>query len=358
VIFLYADDPGGANFLAPIADALLTRGVSHSFQVASSLAGFMTERGMGCMVRSPTITAENMLDNVRLLMVGTSENIDCFAHSLVDVARTRGIVSLGVVDMAVNADRRFRGRSDNPLRYAPDWLAVTDSSTAIAYISLGYPADRLLICGHPHYDKVRARRDIFLNQDRNEQRQACYPQAPTGRPIWLFLAEGIDQLDPAVSFRSPDYTLHGRGEHDFRGVIVLEEVLDAAAELSPRPWVVLRLHPKNRVEEFVSLMPELGMISQSGDPLSLVWAADLVLGMTTMLLLETYLLGRPHFAILPRVAERAWLYTLNEGLTQSVYTRRALRDMLSLSCILPAPSADTLPKNAVSQLLGHILHLI
>ncbi|MFU8788429.1 MAG: hypothetical protein ACNA7G_05325 [Methylobacter sp.] len=358
MILLYADDPGGANFLSPVADALLAHGMPHSFFVASSLAEFMAERGMTCRVRSQTVTAENMLDNVRLLMVGTSEDRDCFAHSLVDTARTRGIVSLGVVDMAVNADRRFRGRSHNPLRYAPDWLAVTDSATAMAYIALGYPVDRLLICGHPHYDKVRARRDIFLSQDRNEQRQICYPQASAGRPIWLFLAEGIDQLDPAVSFRSPDYTLHGRGGHDFRSVIVLEEVLDAAAELDPRPWVVLRLHPKNRIEEFAFLAPELGMISQAGDPLPLVWSADLVLGMTTMLLLETYLLGRPHFAILPRAAERAWLYTLNEGLTQSVYTRRALRDRLALPYMPPYPSADTLPKNAVSRLLEHILHLI
>lgn len=355
MILLYADDPGGANFLAPIADALSARSVLHSFQVAPSLAGFMVDRGVNCIIRS-AITAENMLDNVKLLMVGTSEDMDCFAHGLVDAARTRGIASLGVVDMAVNADRRFRGRSNDPLRHAPDWLAVTDDSTVAAYTALGYPPDRLLVCGHPHYDKVRAQRDTFLTQDRTIHRQTCYPQAPIGRPIWLFLAEGIDQLNPVVSFRSSDYTLHGRGGHNFRGVIVLEEVLDTAAELSPRPWVVLRLHPKNRVEEFISLAPELGMTSQTGDPLPLVWAADLVLGMTTMLLLETYLLGRPHLAILPRVAERTWLYTLTDGLTKSVCTRTTLRAMLSLPYTDLSPSNDALPKNAVNRLLDHVLH--
>ena len=358
MILLYADDPGGANYLAPLVDALLEHGIPHRFQVAPALAGFSTDRGMNCVVRSNAITADNMLAKVRLLIVGTSEDMDCFAHDLVSAARTRGIASLGVVDMTVNADRRFRGRSNDPLWHVPDWLAVTDDFAAAAFTVLGYPTDRLLVCGHPHYDKVRVQRGKFLLQDCTVLRQVFYPQAPAGRPIWLFLAEGIDQLNPTVSFRSPDYTLHGREGNDFRGVIVLEEVLDAAAELSPRPWVVLRLHPKNRVEDFITLAPELGMVSQTGDPLPLVWAADLVLGMTTMLLLETYLLKRPHLAILPRTVERTWLYTIDKGLTKSVCTRATLRAMLSLPYTSLIPDEDDLSKDSVNRLLAHILHPI
>lgn len=358
MILLYADDPGGANYLSPLADALTARGVPNRFQIASALARFAADRGMNCVVRSNALTADDMLTNARLLVVGTSEDKNCFAHQLVDAARARKIGSLGVVDMAVNADRRFRGQGIDPLRHAPDWLAVPDNTSALAFAELGYPIDRLLVCGHPHYDKVRIQRGSFLTQDRSTLRQTFYPEAPAGRPIWLFLAEGIDQLNRVVSFRNPDYTLHGRGAHNFRTVIVLEEVLDAAAELNPRPWVVLRLHPKNQIEEFSTLAPELGMVSQIGDPLPLVWAADLVLGMTTMLLLETYLLGRPHLAILPRTMERTWLYTTNKGLTKSVCTRSALRAILSSPYEKLVSDMDDLPKDALKQLVGHIMNAL
>lgn len=358
MILLYADDPGGANYLAPLAEAMLSQGVLFRFQIAHALVAFAAERKMNCEVRAGAATAESMLADVRLLVTGTSEDPDCFAHRLVGAARVNGIVSVGVVDMAVNADRRFLGRSNNPLQYAPDWLAVTDAYTASVYAALGYPANRLWVCGHPHYDQVRARRKMFLTQDRVALRQSVYPQAPADRPIWLFLAEGVDQLNPAASFRGTDYTLHGRGDNDFRGVIALEEVLDAAAKLNPRPWVALRLHPKNRPEDFMSLVPELGMVSQSGDPLPLLWAADLVLGMTTMLLLEAYLLGRPHFAILPRPVERTWLTTIAEGLTKSVCTRSELRAMLSAAYASYAPDGDVLPKGSASQLLNKVSSLL
>jgi hypothetical protein len=177
---------------------------------------------------------------------------------------------------------------------------------------------------------------------------------PVNRPVWLFLAEGIDQLNPAVSFRDSDYTMFGRGGGDFRSVIILEEILDAAAQLNPRPWVVLRLHPKNREEDFLSLTPELGMISREGDPLPLVWAADLVLGMTTMLLVETYLLGRPHLSILPRSSERTWLYTLEQGLTKTVCSRVDLLEILLSDCVCLNVSNDDLPVGAVNKLLDFI----
>mgnify|MGYP000172617298 CR=1 FL=1 len=354
MILLYADDPGGVNYLAPLADALLAERISCQFQVAPELTNYTADRYIKCVVRDGNLNAADILANVELVIVGTSENPDCFAHNLVAAARTINIPSLGVVDMKVNADRRFRGRGVDPLKHVPDWLAVSDDSTADAYIAIGFPSNRLLVCGHPHYDEVRERRNQFQARNPALQRQAAFPMAPANRPIWLFLAEGIDLLNPSVSFRDSDYTLFGRGGSDFRSVIVLEEILDAAAQLNPRPWVALRLHPKNREEDFASLAPELGMISRKGDPLPLVWAADLVLGMTTMLLVETYLLGRPHLSILPRSSERNWLSTLEQGLTKTVCSRGDLLEILfsDLACL--NISKDDLPVGAVNNFLDFI----
>lgn len=357
MILLYADDPGAANYLAPLPSALGVSGMSSRFVIDPSLATYAADRNMACVARPPNTEPEELLSGIRLLVVGTSENPACFGHRLTDTARSLGTPSLGVVDMEVNAARRFKGLSEDPLHHAPDFLAVTDKGSRDAFARLGFPADRIALCGHPHYDRVRLCRADFEAQDREALRRSLFPDAPQGRPKWMFLAEGVDQLDPSVSFRTNDYTLHGRGDTDFRAAIVLEEILDAAAGLSPRPWIVLRLHPKNRLEEFDVCLAEVDAVSSGGDPLPMVWAADLVIGMTTMLLLETYLLGRPHVAVLPRASEKSWLATLANGSTPFVCTRPELIRHLANSPAVIAQAEDHLPYDA-EKLLTDCVHQI
>lgn len=360
MILLYADDPGAANYLAPLPSALGVSGMSSRFVIDPALATYAADRNMVCVARPPDTEPEELLSGIRLLVVGTSENPACFGHRLTDAARRLGTPSLGVVDMEVNAARRFRGSSEDPLHHAPDFLAVTDKGSREAFAGLGFPADRIAVCGHPHYDRVRLRRADFQAQDREALRRSLFPDAPPGRPIWLFLAEGVDQLNPSVSFRNDDYTLHGRGDTDFRAAVVLEEILDAAAALGPRPWIVLRLHPKNRLEEFDVCRVEVDAISSSGDPLPMVWAADLVIGLTTMLLLEAYLLGRPTLAVLPRISEKEWLVTASNGLTPTVATRNELAAALKTISGSDAKAAtrDMLPKGCVNRVAKEIADCI
>ena len=355
-LLLYADDPGAVNYLAPLPEALRAVGFGVEFLVSPALARYVTDRQIACKIRNEISPPEALLARSDGLVIGTSEDSHCFGHGLIAAARRMGIPSLAVIDMEVNAADRFLGESEYPLFHAPDFLAVPDASCQDAYVKLGFPGNRIMVCGHPHYDLVRARREEFLTQDRHTIRQAVFPGAPVDRPIWLFLAEGVDQLNPVFSYRSPDYTLSGRGGSDFRTGIVLEEVLDEAAAFHPKPYVVLRLHPKNLPEDFSAYAKELGEISQAGDPLPLVWAADLVIGMTTMLLLETYLLRRPHVAVLPRATERNWLVTTATGLTPVAVTREELHHLVQVFSqsaeTTPHPDEEiVLPKSSISTLV-------
>jgi predicted glycosyltransferase len=134
--------------------------------------------------------------------------------------------------------------------------------------------------------------------------------------------------DDSRQRRSAEYTLHGRGSSDRRADIVLEEVLDAAALLEPRPYVVLRLHPKNSREEFARYLNEVDLVSEGGDPIELIWASDLVVGLSSILLMEAAVAGRPTLSVVPREAERVWSPSVMEELTPCVTTRKALRAMV------------------------------
>ena len=98
-------------------------------------------------------------------------------------------------------------------------------------------------------------------------------------------------------------------------------------------------------------MNELGALNQGGDSLEAVWAADLVVGMTTMLLMETLLLQRPHLSIIPRSLEAGWLPTLELGLTPVAKTREDIIYKLGSLDNDLAIKADTLPCDAVEKVL-------
>jgi hypothetical protein len=88
------------------------------------------------------------------------------------------------------------------------------------------------------------------------------------------------------------------------------------------------LHPKNTKEELAPFLKYFHQISQGDPPLPLFFAADLVVGMTSMLLMEAAIMGRSTLSIVPRDVEKVALPTIRSGITPCVTTRKELRTVL------------------------------
>lgn len=330
-ILIYVEDPGAANYVAALPAALEKRGW-RTCMLADGLAySFLLQLGTTDPERRPSsLTARGLLRKrtPRLILVGTSANPDSFGFDLITEARDSGIMTIGVVDAFGNADCRFRGRTKSALSYAPDMLAVADHWTRDAYISLGYPTERIVVCGHPHYDRVLEAAERFGRGERQALRRAAFPSNHEDAPVVIFGAEPSTGLNPGKYVRSADYTLTGRGTRVNRTEIVLEEFLDAVAELSPRPYLVLRLHPKNTREELLVFTGAFHQVSEKSPSLELLYAADLIVGMTSMLLQEAAIMGRPTLSIVPRAAERQSLPMVRTNIIPCVSTRDDLRAIL------------------------------
>ena len=255
------------------------------------------------------------------VLVGTSENPDTTAFDLIDAAHAAGVPSIGAVDNAANAGFRFRGRSNNPLAHAPYFLLLTDEMARRNFITLGFSEERIFVCGHPYHDTVREAGRAMEKEGRDVLRSRLFPDAGF-RPTIVFLGEISGGLDTAQYFKTDNYTLYGRGQSTGRTQIVIEEFLDVVAGMEERPYLVLRPHPKNTDLELGRYYKDFDQISRGGNSLETVYSADLVVGMSTSLLVEAVLLQRPTLSILPRVLERDWLLTTAVGITPSV-TRRA-----------------------------------
>jgi len=280
----------------------------------------LTGRGIAFeSVRTPESGRRLLAETApRVVVVGTSENPHTHAFTLLEEARSGGAASVGIVDARMNADRRFRGASRDPLRYAPDWLLVPDIPTSRAFVGLGYPERRVIVCGHPHYDHVRGVRASLAEQGREVLRRRVFPGVGSRRVV-VFATEGSIRVAGPADLDA--YTLRGAGSSAGRSEIVLEEFLRAVGTLEGRPYLALRLHPKDTAEDYQPYLGSFDMVSSGSSPLELLYAADLVVGLTSMLLVEACLLERPALSIVPREAEKAWLVTVEMGVTPCVTTR-------------------------------------
>jgi RimJ/RimL family protein N-acetyltransferase len=335
-ILIYVEDPGAANMVLGLSNALQGLGARPRLAAGGAAEAYLQARGEPSDALDPNAPPTALLDGVSALAVGTSENPDTPAFALIAEAKMRGIPTIGLVDGPANADRRFRGRSTSPLAHLPDWLVVPDEAVRAAYMALGVDAGRIRVTGNPAFDRVRDAGAALAAKGRAAVRREVFPDLPADGPLILFLTELSDGLDPAQFRRGPDYTLTGRGGTEGRTEIVLEELLDARARVAPDAHVALRLHPKTPAGLYAAYDGDIAAVSAGGDALSAIFAADLVVGLSTALLAEAAVMGAAALSILPRISEAQWLTGGEQGPVPHVATRDALFGALAHALTDPA----------------------
>lgn len=365
-LLILVEDPGAANYVAGLPAALAADGLTARLFATGYAAEHLRGLGVTYEVAGSEATPAELLDTLRpgLLVVGTSEDPDARGLALIDTARVRGIASVGVIDGAANPALRFRGRSAAATAHAPDWLLVADQATRSAYSACGFDPTHIRVCGHPHFDAVRATRATLDGADRGAQRARLFPGI-AAQPAILFLSEVSDGLDATLFRRRDDYLLAGNIAHDRRTQIVLDEFIVACAAARPDAFTILRLHPKDRRIDYADYTGHFDLVSEGGPVAPLLHAADLVVGMTSIALIEAALLGRPTLSILPRPSEAEWLTTIVSGVTPMVCRRSdiapALRALIGaqvnddhIDTLMPPGSNEHVRAVLRDLLAGHV----
>lgn len=339
-ILLFAEDPSAAGYAALLLPALAEQGWGAKLFAAAVACDWLRSRGTEFTEAKAGTDAGALLREYRprCVLIGTAENPGTLGLHLIDAARVAGIPSVAFIDALMSAAYRFRGATGNPLAHAPDWLLVPDSKTLDAFAGLGYPRQHIAVCGHPQYDQTRTLATRWGSEGGTSAvRERLFPGIPTDQKILTFISEGSLRYELLPKRSMGEYGFSGRGIDKGRTRIILEEVLDAAAELAERPYMVFRAHPIEQAEDYAEYANEIDRFSSGGSPLELVYASDLTVGMTSMLLLEAALLGRPTLAVLARESEIELLPSVRSGLTPHVLNRADLR--VRLRALLGAEAA-------------------
>jgi len=328
-VLLFVEDPGAANFVCDLPEALLSQNLTCKVFSSGKAGDFLTNRKKRHFSTKHPIAA-NLIEELkpRLIIVGTSENRNSFAFDLIDEGKRRSILTIGAVDMAVNADSRFQGNSSDPLKHAPDLIVVPDNSSLNAFLKIGFCKDKIFVIGNPHYDYVVEQVKGFESRSRDSLRKAYFPKARADELVVAFLCQPESALVKGLLTKSEDYSLQGWGKSNKRNDIVLEELIDSIKKQQVEAHFGVRLHPKNTLSEFDRYSSFIDFVSIGGDPLEFVFACDFLIGMSTMLLFEAALMNKPTLSILPRKSELGWLPDGAEKAITSVWNRDSLNQTL------------------------------
>ena len=323
----FAEDPGAVNYLAPIIQKYNELNIGYVLLCDGLACKHFDMLGEFKYISiTNEINASQILNtyDANIIVVGTSENPESMGLMLIDEAKNRSMPTVGIVDGPAMPEYRFRGYSNSPLQHVPDWVIVPDALVKNNFIKLGIKQERILNLGHPLIDKVRVLADELHSEGKERVRSRIFPECVGARPILVFLTEISDGLDPSAYKKNEQYTLTGYSNDNLRTNIVLEEWLIATEKITPKPFRVLRLHPKNSIDEFSLYTDQFDLISKGGEPWPLLFASDVVTGMTSILLLEAVVLGCATLSILPRKIEESWLNIIESGITPAVTKREEI----------------------------------
>ncbi len=361
-LLLFAHDPGGANTLIPLVrplreggfDVLLCgKGPALARYAAHGLSGDPWD------VETEEQVAEK-LRNIRPDLVLTGTSADDFTEKFLwQQAKTLGITSVAILDQWINYGIRF---SEWPISrmsqyeahpthaFLPDRIFIMDDFARQEMRAAGFPDKRLVVTGQPYFELVRQ----------------GFAEIPTGHARQVRHELGLADCGQVVTFVSePLSQLYENAEAEFGYTehSIFSALYQTLAELSPQTGVILKLHPRENPDSYRGFSgngPKLA-VDQTHSPWEIIDASDLVVGMSSMMLIEALIARKPILCVqigLNR-AENPFVL-VRRGRVSPILTRESLAKTLrdGLSGSLPKPSPPPFKEDPAERVLKEIRALL
>ena len=324
IVRLAARDPGGANVLSSFLQQSRSESLFTTDVWALPKAAEVFARAGAAVREFPeSVTAGVLEDEWRrdpadVLVTATTHQTP-FEAILWDIARQHGAPSLAVLDQWCNLPSRFQGGR-------PDSVGVIDAGQARELIELGFAPQVVRIVGHPWLADLLDRRSTLAPVPRREgeDRDAV---------AVLFVSENI-----SGDVRDGRNAPFGFDEID--SFEVLYQAACATAALGTPVVVAVKFHPYEDPARFRDhlgrLNPPAGVhlecVPLGAEPHAWVLWADLVVGISSMLLYEAMVLERPIVSVQPGLVREDTFAASERGFARTLTDRAQaitwLRDLL------------------------------
>jgi CDP-Glycerol:Poly(glycerophosphate) glycerophosphotransferase len=345
-ILVFSRDPGGTNAVLPLIEPLRTKG-NEVVVYGKDMAPFIYRRmNMDCLDIRDVVSSgsEAEIDKfVRkvgpdLIVTGTSSE-DFTERHLWKAAEKAGIASFAVLDQWTNYRLRLvpegedstNGNVNERALVTPSFFFIMDELAKEEMSALGIDRKRLVVTGQPFFDYVRDTGERFAPREVEELRREL--TGNRGGMVFVFASQPITSI----------HRQNGMAEDHwgYTEQTVLKSLMTClrklVEDLETRLTLVIRLHPKDKPDAYAEVLstaqPVNVIFNRETDSALLLKAADLVIGMFSMVLLEAAILERPFISVQIGLKRQNPLILDRIGLTRSIVTNdqleKALREVLN-----------------------------
>ena len=251
-----AHDPGAANAVAAVVRVLRANGAAVT-AVAKGPAEAQFRRASVEFTPFADGLIERTVDgSVGLVLTGTSV-ADAVDRTAIQIAARYRVPSVTLVDYWTNHDLRFMGAGGVIL---PDYVIAIDEMCRDALLGDGIPLERIRVLGQPYFSALLAERSAGV----------------ATRPVDRLL------------FASQPGTI---------AADALSALIRALESIARPVQLVIRFHPReterdDRLAQLVAAKLAF-TVDSAANPLDTARSVDAVIGVSSMILIETSLLGVP-----------------------------------------------------------------
>lgn len=289
-------DAGGAAAVAPVAALLRSE---QRVQVRSAVyrqaVDVWTRHQLDHEVWPENLTdaqLKMMAGESDILLLGTSVNGLDYERRLGALFPDR---SVAVLDFWSNYAARFQ-MPGGVLRQ-PALTCVMDEQARTDLVAEGFEAARLVVTGQPAFDELPRFRSDFTAEKVRAFRAGL--GLKDGDLLVVFASQPLAELYERLELRARH---PGYDQHSVLRLLVAE--LEALAQESKRGlFLLVRPHPRENSAALAWVEQHAGVlktcVSGAGDSRACAVSADLVCGMTSVLLVESCYLGCPTVSVQP-----------------------------------------------------------
>jgi hypothetical protein len=289
--------PGGARVVLPVIESLIEKKPEIFFDLVLTHNAFplfdLPARSVRKTLVNEDISTEDYekLDfrQYAFVLAGTSISGN-LEKSFVRKAREQGVPSFSVLDHWCEYRVRFQDTTGY-LNAVPDAIFVPDEIAQRDLLDMGIPERQIVVSGHPAFDVAGKAAEYFSEKKRSQVLQQL--ALKDTRDYVLFVSEPVES----------DHGSQGLGYSEFS---VLERICNTLVrlEMETRPALVIKLHPREDSSKYDPVLRaystlEIISVKDEIDRFDLMLSAKLVLGISSLLLLEASILGLPVYSIIP-----------------------------------------------------------
>jgi hypothetical protein len=251
-------------------------------------------------------------ENPDLVITSTSSG-NAVDNYFLNGAIKKKIITFALLDQWCNYSVRFKMFSKTQCQeYLPHYIGVMDKIAKKEMIQEGFPEKSLIVVGHPYFDA------LFSGVKR-----LSFHDKQSFRDHYGIRRESILIIFAAEPFKAKDYQKIG-----YTDIKIVKQLIKCLSDIANKSktfiTLMIKLHPRdhrdissfsgnNLNHKFVDIV-----FAKNGNTTQFIMNADMVTGMSSIFLVESFLLGKPTLSIQIGLKRNDSLITNRLGLTKVI----------------------------------------